>query len=160
MCQFGTSDKIIKELELSEAEALIGWRDNIITNSFNDKKEKFLRSLHHNFIYPKNNIQIANPTKENSEGYYTYYNYNYYNNNYNYNYNNIQIKCKIHGRVFEYKDGYRSSLILPIAFVTLDKDSKWFDNKRTLKFANHFNTTIENLAKEYNCETIEFSKRS
>ena len=172
MCQFGDSSKIIGELNISESESLIGYRSNYIINPFNDE-EKFLKSLHQDFLWNKLITIKGNPTEENSEGIYSYnynnnnynnnnyINYNYINNNYNnyINYNNynyyILLKIKHWGKVFSYKEGYRSEFALPFELAILNKDSEWFKNSKTVKFANHFNQTVENLAKEYNCNVIE-----
>ncbi len=165
MCQFGTSDNIIKEYTLEEANSIIGYRNNIIFNSFNNG-EKMLKSTNIDYSWPKKLLAEGKPLRENSEGIYSYYNNNYYNYNYNnYNYNNnynnyynILLLIKIHGLIFEYKEGYRSQFAKPHQLVILDKDSSWFTDEETIKFANHFNSTLENLAKEYDCETIEWSK--
>jgi len=197
MCQFGDESKIIKKHQILENEALIGWRNNIVTNPFNDEK-KFLKALNNDYIYPKkelatglglesnnslgiynynnynynnyyynyNNYNYNNNNNNNYNNYnynyyynYNNYNYNYYNYNNNYNYYYIQVKTLHHGKIFEYSEGYRSEYCKITHLVILDKDSKWFSDKNTIKFANHFNSLVENLAKEYNCEVMEFSKR-
>jgi len=186
MCQFGNSSKIISELDLTESEALIGYRSNYITNVFNNN-EKFLKSINQDFIWNKKEIIRANPTKENSKGIYSYknyynhnnynyhknYSYNYYNyknyynsyyysynyKNYSYGYNNfytIELKIKLWGRIFSYNEGYRSEFVIPTHLVILDRDSEWFTDSKTIEFANHINQIIENLAKEYDCNIIEF----
>jgi hypothetical protein len=190
MCQFGDSSKIIKEYTLEEKDAIIGYRKNIVINPFNDK-EKVLKSTNMDYLWPKKALAEGKPTKDNSEGIYSYnynnyynhynysYDYSYYNNNnyyYNNNYNNnnynhynnyynhynnyynLFVLIKIHGQIFEYKEGYRSQFAKPYQLVILHKDSKWFTDSNTIKFATHFNSTIESLAKEYDCEVIEWGK--
>jgi len=176
MCQFGDSTKILKELNLSEAKALIGWRNNHITNPFNNQ-EKHLKSLHQDYLWPKYKPAEGNPQLEDSAGVYNYNynydynnynhnNYDYYNHNYydynnynNYNYYNIQVRTKVFGKVFVYEKGYRSSLCKVDALVILDRDSQWFTDEKTKLFSEHFNKTLEALAKEYNCDVVEYSKR-
>lgn len=55
MCQFGNSDKIIKSYTLEEKDAIIGYRNNLVINSVNilSDKEKFLKSINMNYIWPK-----------------------------------------------------------------------------------------------------------
>jgi len=152
MCQFGDSSKILEELIIPENEALIGWRINKLINPFNNN-EKFLSAINNDYIYPKN--ELANGTgleRGNSLGIY----------NYNYNHNNyycLQVKTLHHGKVFKYAKGYRSEFCKVTHFLILDRDSKWFTDAKTIKFANHFNSLLENLAKEYNCDVIEYSLR-
>src|SRR3990172_7665835 len=89
MCQFGDESKIISELDLTKEQALVGYRNWYVDNSFNDD-EKHLKSTNIKFLWPKKEEVKGNPTIDNSEGIYNYNynnNYNYYNYN-NYNYNN------------------------------------------------------------------------
>ena len=173
MCQFGDSSKVISELNLLRDEALIGFRNCYINNPFNNK-EKFLKSINIDFIWKKKEIIVGNPTLNNSEGIYNYNHYynnhynnnnnyndnNYYYNDYNYYYNNnhykITMKTKLWGKVFSYKEGFRSQYCIPTHLVILDKDSKWFEDRRTVEFANHFNSAVEELAKDYDCEVLEY----
>ena len=192
MCQFGDRSKIIAEFNLTEDEALIGWRNNYIINLFDDK-EKFIRALNNSYVYPKekdaegfglkreNSLGIYNYDNynynNNDDNYHNYYNYrNYYYNHYNNNYNNyhhyyyndynsnydnyyIQVKTLHYGKVFKYSSGYRSEYCMVTHMVILDSDSEWFTDNKTIKFANHFNNTCEQLAKGYHCDVMEFSKR-
>jgi len=150
MCQFGDSSKIITELQVPKDKAIIGWRNNYITNSFNES-DKYLRSISNNYLYPKNeDAEGLGLERENSLGIYNY--------NYN-NYNNIQIKTLHYGKIFSYKEGYRSEYCKVTHLIILDKDSNWFKDEKTVSFANYFNNLLEQLAKEYNCETLEWDKR-
>jgi len=171
MCQFGDSSKIITELQVPKDEAIIGWRNNYITNSFNES-DKYLKSIDNSYLYPKNiDAEGLGLKRENSLGIYNYnnynynynnynnYNYNYYNYNYNYYNYNIQIKTLHYGKIFSYKEGYRSEYCKVTHLIILDKDSNWFKYDKTVSFANHFNNLLEQLAKEYNCETLEWGKR-
>jgi len=190
MCQFGDSSKIIAELNITKEEALIGWRNNYIINPFNNK-EKYLKALNNDYLYPKDKPAVGLPIRDNSEGIYNYnyynyynynnynyYNYNYYNYNYNnynynnynynnynynyynYNYYNIQAKTLLYGKTFKYKEGYRSEFCIITDLIILDRNSEWFTDEKTIKFAEHFNSTVEALAVEYKCGVIEFSKKS
>ena len=178
MCQFGDKSKIISEKILPREEALVGYRNWYIINSFNDK-EKSLKSINMEFLWPKKEEIKGNPTEDNSEGIYNYSNYyysnyyyynynnNYYYNNYyyyyNYNYNNnnnyyyICGKTLLYGKVFSYKEGYRSSLCVPTHLVILS-DKRWFEDKKSTSFAKHFNEIVSNLAKEYDCEVIGYNE--
>ncbi len=152
MCQFGNSSQIIEEKEITQENAIKGYRTWYITNPF-DNEEKFLKSLNIKFLWPKKEIVKGNPIRENSEGIYNYNNYNnYYNNNNNYN---VYGSSLIFGKTFIYKDGYRSSFAIPCELCILS-DKKWFKDPNTKKFAEHFNYIVTNLAKEYDCKVIDY----
>jgi hypothetical protein len=163
MCEFGDESFIINEQELTKKEALIGYRSWYITNPLNNQ-EKALKSLNQNYLWVKKGENKGNPLRNNSEGIYNYkyYNYNHYNYNnykyykyYNYKYYYICGKSLLYGKVFTYKDGYRSSICIPTHLVILS-DKKWFEDSNTKDFANHFNKLISDLAKEYDCEVIDY----
>lgn len=175
MCQFGSARNIFSEQTLTKEQALVGYRNWYLNNSFNEKEERHLKSLSQEFLWPKKGECKGNPSRDNSEGIYNYNNnnrnYNYYNynnyNNYNYYnyyyYSNYSIwgKTLLYGKVFSYKEGYRSSLCIPTHLVILS-DKQWFEDEKTKRFANHFNEIVRNLAAEYDCEVIgydEYSKR-
>jgi hypothetical protein len=186
MCQFGPKEKIISIQDLTRENALVGYRNWYINNSFNDL-EKHLKSTNIDFLWPKGEEVKGNPLEDNSKGVYNYnyynynnnynnnynyynnynnnYNYNYYYNNYNNNYysyyNNYYIcgKTLLYGKVFHYKEGYRSSICIPTHLIILS-DKEWFTDKYAVKFANHFNSIVTNLAKEYNCKVIEYIEYS
>ena len=107
MCQFGNSSKIIEELDLTEQEALIGFRNNHVIFD-----KKILKSINMNYEWPKLSPAIGNPLKENSEGIYNYNNYNYNHNNYNnYNYNYYNY--------YDYNYNYYNYIYLP-SFLLMD----------------------------------------
>lgn len=155
MCQFGDESYILNEQDLTREQALIGYRNWYINNSFNNQ-EKSLKSTNQNFLWPIGEV-LGNPLRNNSEGIYNYninYNYNY---NINYNYNYICGKTLLYGKIFSYKDGYRSSICVPTHLVILS-DKEWFKNDKIKKFTNHFNQVVINLAKKYNCEVIGYNE--
>lgn len=168
MCQFGDESKIISEQKLTREQALVGYRSWYIINSFNDK-EKSLKSTNIEFLWPKKKKCLSNPLRENSEGFYNYnicnynnnydYYYDYYNsyNYYNKYYNNYKVagKTLLYGKVFSYSNGYRSSTCI-VTHLAVLSDKRWFENEKTVKFAQHFNDIVSNLAKEYNCKTINY----
>jgi hypothetical protein len=156
---FNNKEKFLKSLN----QNFIWNKKEIIKG--NPTKENSEGIYSYNYYYYNHNYNHNNN--------YDYYDYNYNNNNnhnynhnnysYNYDYNNhnyynICLKIKLFGKVFSYKEGYRSEFAIPYELVILDKDSEWFKNSKTIKFANHFNNYIEILAKEYNCKIIEYKK--
>ena len=155
MCQFGDESKIIEELDIPATNPLVGYRKWLITNSFNSE-EKHIKSLKNEYLWPKNKLAIGSPLRNNSEGIYNYYNNDYYYNYYYYNNNYcyyIYGVCYLHGKTYKYINGYRSQFGYPKALVTLRSE----DNK-TKQFVEHFNSIVKNIAKEYNCETVNYSE--
>ena len=165
MCEFGDSSQITEEKVVLANENLIGYRGWYMSNSFN-AEEKHLRSLYVDFLWKKDEESTGTPLRDNSMGIYlynSYYNYSYYNysdNYYNYNYSSIYYvagQASVAGKTFIYRDGYRTSLSKPLELVILS-NKKWFENTKTVKFAEHFNNTVVKVAEEYGCKTIGYNE--
>lgn len=149
MCIFGDKSQILEQIVVPKSEALTGYR-NWRVNS-RDPRALLSESREYEWLVEPT---ATNPTEDNEEGYYNYYNYNY-----NYNYY-ILGKSSIWGRVIVYKDGYRSEFSAPSELVILD--DIWFENPKKLlkadEFAEHFNSVIAELAKKYGAKVTKSSE--
>jgi hypothetical protein len=187
MCQFGDSSKILDIIQLDENQALTGLRSWYIINSFNDEEKK-LKSLNRDYIwststkgnplrensegiYSYNNYYNNNYNNYNYNYYnyyynnYNYNNYNYYYNNYNYNnYNNYNYYyiiglISLFGRIFKYKEGYRSEFA-KIQSIAIIDNPYWLNSKdeKKFNFINHFHKVCNEISNNYKIKLINYSE--
>ena len=156
---------------LSQDEAVTGYRNWKVKINEDDKK---LKSECRDYTW---SIKlISHKVERENSGIYSYYNnnnnyyyynnnnyYNYYNNNYynyyyynnNYYYYIISGIIKQFGKIAIHKIGYRSEYAIIDSLFTIRESDAKGDN-RFISWIKEFNKKIEEIAKVYNCKTINY----